>query len=127
MTFIRKTVALLSLCALAGCADGRDNCKPGSSGTMLDLLLLAASLTCAAVVAASHDLEEDTANTAQAPAKPAAAANPWSRPRRNRQTPALNTSWLCNLPIPMSAATGFAVPPRRNTSCRPARSISWGI
>jgi hypothetical protein len=75
MSFIRKIVALLSLCALAGCADSIDDCRPGSSGTMLDVLLLAASLTCAAVVAASDDSEEDTANTVQTPAKPTTAAN----------------------------------------------------
>jgi hypothetical protein len=110
MGFTRKIAMMLSFCALAACAESPDDCMPhSSSGSVLDVLLVAAALTCLAVVAASSDSEEHTSKTADTTAEPAATQSLAVAPTEEGPTdpgaqyalalqssePAVSSYWLC--------------------------------
>lgn len=76
MALIRKIAMVSCLCTLTACADNPGDCfANGSSGTMFDVVILVAGLTCAAVVAASDAADDEQTAAAAAPPQPAAAVS----------------------------------------------------
>jgi len=76
MNSIRKLIAVFSLCALTGCGAEPSDCfVPTGGDAAAGLVMLAFSLTCAAVVAASNAGGDDEPAAADAPTQTEAAVS----------------------------------------------------